>query len=664
MRKEDTQASTLRRRLTINPANAGNSIRALKRAIDLASFIAPTAIHLHGDDTTADKEVYLSAPIHKHFKRLYDSLRRGESSLSRENFQNFLEKRQGETAPKLTEEKYKFQKFLEVWWLHFGLDAELPVNPREKDLSKPISNYFISSSHNTYLWGSQVTGRSSAEAYRRVLQRNCRCVEIDVWDGESPSSTPERAESQSRTRAGLKPPNHSRGPSTSSLHTAAVNLKETVENTIEHTKHMLGVEKNHTHSPVCSKTDLTVPTPTRDPGSTLDPSTIVDNPQSDRSSIRSRTLPIGEPIVMHGYTLTHPVGFREVCQAIRESAFETTSLPLIISLEVHADQEQQEVMVQIMKQEWGNLLVDKPSEQCPGGRVPTLEELQNKILVKVKRASPKPETVGTGTSSTLAPPSSVIVDDDGTGSDDDRPGSSAAKKPKVLICENLSALAIHTHSEHFDTFESAAAKTPSHIFSISESKILELHETKHKEMFAHNRDFFMRAYPNGYRFDSSNPDPSLFWRKGVQMVAMNWQSCDEGMMLNDAMFSGEHGWVLKPPGYRSEDITIFQEPVIPSRTLDLSISVLAGQHIPLPVSLGGKTKSFRPFVKCELHVEKPEERPAIAGNPTGPPYEGEYKLRTAASKTDHPEFGTDSTGSNLLEFKGVPNVVEQLTFVR
>lgn len=663
MRTEDTQPSTLRRRLTINPANAGNSIRALKRAIDLASFIAPTAIHLHGDDTTADKEVYLSAAIHKHFKRLYDALRRGESTLSRENFQDFLEKRQGETAPKLTEERYKFQKFLEVWWLHFGLEAERPVNPHEKDLSKPISNYFISSSHNTYLSGSQVAGRSSAEAYRRVLRKSCRCIEIDVWDGESPSSTPERAVSHSRSRAGYRP-DHSRGPSGSSLHIAAVNLKQTVEDKIEQTRQMLGVDKNHSHSPRCSKTDLTVPTTNYEASSTLCPSTIVDNAQSDRSSTRSRTLPTGEPIVMHGYTLTHPVGFREVCKAVRESAFETTSLPLIVSLEVHADPEQQEVMVQIMKQEWDGLLVDKPCEQCPDGKVPTLEQLQNKILVKVKKASHKLENVGTGTSSTLSPPYSLVVDDDGTGSDDDRPGSSAAKKPKVPICESLSALAIHTHSEHFENFESPAAKTPSHIFSISESKILELHETREREMFAHNRDYFMRAYPNGYRFDSSNLDPSQFWRKGVQMVAMNWQSCDEGMMLNDAMFSGEHGWVLKPPGYRSEDKTVFQEPVIPRHTLNLSISVLAGQHIPLPESVGTKFKSFRPFVKCELHVEKPEERPGASSKGPGRVYEGEYKLRTAASKTDHPDFGTNMPGTNLLEYQGVPNVVEQLTFVR
>jgi hypothetical protein len=52
------------------------------------------------------------------------------------------------------------------------------------DESLPLYAYFIDSSHNTYLVGNQLTGRSDADMYRRVLAAGCRCVEIDLWDGD------------------------------------------------------------------------------------------------------------------------------------------------------------------------------------------------------------------------------------------------------------------------------------------------------------------------------------------------------------------------------------------------------------------------------------------------------------------------------------------------
>uniref|UniRef100_U3IH82 Phosphoinositide phospholipase C n=2 Tax=Anatidae TaxID=8830 RepID=U3IH82_ANAPP len=110
-----------------------------------------------------------------------------------------------------------------------------------------------------------------------------------------------------------------------------------------------------------------------------------------------------------------------------------------------------------------------------------------------------------------------------------------------------------------------------------------VNKIKGKKFLQYNRLQLSRIYPKGQRLDSSNYDPLPMWICGSQLVALNFQTPDKPMQMNQALFmsSGQCGYVLQPTNMRDDIFDPFDKSTLRGvEPLSISIEVLGARHLP------------------------------------------------------------------------------------
>lgn len=172
------------------------------------------------------------------------------------------------------------------------------------------------------------------------------------------------------------------------------------------------------------------------------------------------------------------------------------------------------------------------------------------------------------------------------------------------------------------------------ISSLSEDKIKSLLKNNPHEIVDFCKKYFVRIYPLGTRVGSSNYDPTKAWIAGAQMVALNYQTSDESMLLNYAKYvaNGGAGYVMKPEYLTSAALFDKSKAKYPHEftvpKMKLRLKIISGQQFQFEDP--AVADIIDPFVEVKVRgIEVDEER-----NP-------KYRTHTLKDNAFNPVWSTD-----------------------